>query len=491
MLLSLDGRGPLYRQVIRAIRCGIREGWLAPGTRVPGSRDLAADLRVSRNVVLLAFEQLKAEGYLEGRPGSGTYVCQSLPDTRLETPPADLPAAGRVRRQAALSSVGRRALQQFQSAMKPVRCHHRWQYDFSYGLSLPDEITAHYWRRTGPAMRSSDYDYGDAAGYAPLREAIAGLVRRHRGIATDASRVLVTSGSQQALDLTARVLIDAGDKVVMEQPHYQGARTLFLAAGADLIQCPVDEQGLQTERLPDDPGIRLAYLTPSHQFPTGAVMPYRRRLQLLRWAAAQNVYLLEDDYDSEFRYDCRPLEALAALDRSEQVIYCGTFAKSLFPSLRIGYLVLPDHLLDAFRAAKWLADRGNNQLHQKRLAQFIETGDYQRHLRRRARCYLRQRQALVDALAGVFGDRVRILGAEAGVHLVAVFPDLDEATLRRWIDRATHYSVGVYTLADYYHRAAPTQPGLLLGYANLSERRIRAGIQRLARALNDVQAAAA
>ena len=234
---------------------------------------------------------------------------------------------------------------------------------------------------------------------------------------------MITAGSQQALDLTARVLLDTGMAVAIEEPHYQGARNIFLSAGASLHCVPVDHNGIMVSQLPSGDLVRLLYVTPSHQFPAGSVLPVERRLQLLNWAEANSVYVLEDDYDSEFRYDSRPLEALVAL-APERVIYCGTFAKSMFPSLRIGYLVLPEQLLESYKVCKWLSDRGNASLPQQQLAQFMAAGDYERHLRRMARRYASQRASLVHCLEQYFGDRVLVSGSNAGVHLVAWFPRL-------------------------------------------------------------------
>jgi GntR family transcriptional regulator/MocR family aminotransferase len=279
------------------------------------------------------------------------------------------------------------------------------------------------------------------------------------------------------------VLLDAGDTVLIEEPHYQGARQVFLAAGAHLSTVPVDAEGLVTTALPDaSAGARLVYVTPSHQFPTGAIMSLVRRLALLQWAETTEAYVLEDDYDSEFRYAGRPVEAVQGLDRNGRVIYIGTFSKVLFPALRLGYLVLPLPLVPLFTAAKWLTDRHTSTLEQAVLTDFIHEGHFEQHLRRSRTRNAARRTVLLEALATYLGRRVEVSGANAGVHLLVWLQDVAPHQLSAFIDCAAQAGVGLYPVAPYY-LTPPPRAGLLLGYAAMPEDEIRAGVQCLAAVL--------
>jgi GntR family transcriptional regulator/MocR family aminotransferase len=293
----------------------------------------------------------------------------------------------------------------------------------------------------------------------------------------EAEQIVITSGSQQGFDLAARVLLDPGDVAVVEEPHYPGVTIPFQAAGAQLAYTPVDRGGLQTHRLPAR--ARLAYVTPCHQFPTGVIMPLERRLALLAWAARANCWVIEDDYVSEFRYEGHPLEALQSLDRDGRVIYVGTFSKTLFPALRIGYLVLPRSLVPSFVAAKWATDRFSATLAQEALTDFITTGQFERYLRRAGKRNAARRRALITALRQHFGDRVEIAGENTGVHLVVWLNDVRPRDLPTLIARAREAGVGLYSMAPF-HASPPSRAGLLFGYASLTEADIRAAIRRVA-----------
>ena len=289
------------------------------------------------------------------------------------------------------------------------------------------------------------------------------------------------SGSQQGLDLVARLLVEPGDRVAIEDPHYLGARAAFQAAGAHLVTCPVDEHGM---RKPTQPA-RLAYVTPSHQFPTGVVMSIQRRLDLLRWADAENAFVIEDDYDSEFRFDGPPLQAIHGLGASDRTIYLGTFSKVLFPALRLGYLVVPDSLIDAVRGGKWITDRHSPTLEQLALANYITSGRFERALRRARVRNMKRRQALVDALDALTIDH-ELTGTSAGLHLMATFPGLSHAELDAAIERAARAGVGIYSAARY-HLHGPSRASLLFGYSTLSERHIEYGIEVLTPLLRQVR----
>ena len=490
MFIKLDGSGTLAQQIYHAIRHAILAGQLAPGARLPATRTLAHELGVSRNTVLLAYDQLLAEGYTVGQTWSGTYVASALPDVTLSPPDAEAYAVrAREGTTLRLSAYGRRVAQNTSLPPPSALPHcHPVRYDFRYGLpdvaAFPHETWRRLLARRARGVSMPALHYGPPEGYAPLREAIAAYLRRSRAVLCDPEQIIVVNGSQQALDLTARVLLDAGDTVLIEEPHYQGARQVFLAAGARLVPVPVDPEGLVTTALPDaHAGARLVYVTPSHQFPTGAIMSLVRRLALLQWAETTEAFVLEDDYDSEFRYAGRPVEAVQGLDRSGRVIYIGTFSKVLFPALRLGYLVLPPPLVALFAAAKWLTDRHTSTLEQAVLTDFIHEGHFEHHLRRSRTRNAARRTALLEALSTHLGPRVEVSGANAGVHLLVWLRDIAPHQLSVFIDCAAQAGVGLYPVTPYYF-APPPRAGLLLGYAAMTEEEIRAGIQCLAAVLD-------
>jgi GntR family transcriptional regulator/MocR family aminotransferase len=493
VFVKIRGQGALYEQVYESLRAAILEGRLAPGARLPSTRALASDIGVSRTTVLLAYDQLLAEGYVSSRTGSGTFVASELPEplpiaARPGGAPADAPPR--------LSAYGERVRAGAGGAtLPPWRRRPALQFDFRYGLPAVEEFPHQVWRRLlarrARAASLSSLQYGSPEGYGPLRAAIADYLRRSRAVACAPEQVVIVNGSQQALDLAARLLLDPGDTVLIEEPQYQGARKVFLAAGARLVPVPVDAEGLDVAALPaTTPAPRLAYVTPSHQFPTGAVMSVSRRLSLLAWAAAAGAYVLEDDYDSEFRYEGRPVEAVQGLDRAGRVIYVGTLSKVLFPALRIGYLVLPPPLVEPFAMAKWLNDRHTATLEQQALADFISEGHFERHLRRSRTRNAALRTALLEALDEGFGDRIEISGANAGVHLLVWLRDADPGDVPALVERAGRAGVGIYSVAPYF-AGAPPRAGLLLGYASMTERSIRAGVRKLAEAIGRGQGSGA
>jgi GntR family transcriptional regulator / MocR family aminotransferase len=471
----LKGEGPLFRQVYGGIRQAILSGALRTGDRLPSTRDLAKQLGLSRTVVLLAYDQLLAEGFIAGRLGSGTYVSDGFS-----------PSAPKQEKRSAelrLSRYGRAAAGIAGTIDFPGRRPAPLRYDFAYG-GRGDVETFPFamWRRMLLRhMRKApvrELDYGTSAGSFALREAIAVHLRRSRAVACDASQIVVLNGSQQALDLIARVLIEPRGRIAIEDPQYQGTREILRAGGARLVPVPVDDEGLDPQKLPTR--ARLAFVTPSHQFPTGGVLPLARRLALLDWARREHAAIVEDDYDGEFRYDGQPLECLQGLDRDGRVIYVGTFSRTLFSALRIGYLVAPKSLVAAFTSAKWLCDRHTATLEQETLAEFISSGMYERHLRHVRRRNSSRRDALLDAIDKHLGGSVEVAGAGAGTHIV-LWPK-QRASERAIIARAAARGVGVYGIAGYF-LGRPTRPGLLLGYSKLREQAIREGIRLLAEAL--------
>jgi GntR family transcriptional regulator / MocR family aminotransferase len=484
MFFRPQSTGPIYQQLYRRLREAILAGELGPGARLPTTRALASEAGVSRNTILLAYDQLRAEGYIDGQVGAGTFVARELPDdapVRRVRPAIESKAPAKL----GVSAYARRAQLIRTPLMAPTARTIRS--DFRYGLPGVAEFPRDVWRRllARHALRFSSQTarYAAPAGLPQLREAIAEYVHRARAVDCTPDRVLIVNGSQQALDLVARVLIDPGDRVLIEEPHYLGAREAFLAAGAKLVPCPVDGDGMAVEQAPKAAKrARLAYVTPSHQFPTGAVMPLARRLALLAWAGQAGAYVVEDDYDSEFRYGGRPVEAVQALDSAEQVIYVGTMSKTLFPALRLGFLVLPPALVEPFRAVKHLSDRHTSTLQQAVLADFIAEGHFERHVRRTRARNAKRREALLGALHAGFGDRAVVQGSNAGLHLMVWFRDRRIEQTEAMIAAAAAAGVGVYPVAPYY-LGEPASAGLLLGYAALDEREITAGIRLLAGAI--------
>jgi GntR family transcriptional regulator/MocR family aminotransferase len=499
MMLRLDGTGRLYLQVYRALRAEILRGRLGSGERVPSTRELAEVLKVSRNTAVMAYEQLLAEGYLEARVGAaGTVVAPVLPPDGSVSRSALARPAGLVpSRRAApvIAAGGKRFLRSARACSKSLALPsltweltpERMRYDFRPGRpSFADLPYALWCRLLGARARRAtlpDLEYGPPAGRRELRQAISSRLRRLRGLDADPDRIVIVNGTQQALDLIGRVLLNPGDRVLIEEPHYTGARCAFMAAGAELVLSPVDDDGMRIPRsVAGQRACRLAYVTPSHQFPTGAVLSLERRLELLAWASRVGAFVVEDDYDGEYRYDGQPLQALGGFDREGRTLYLGTFSKILFPALRLGYLVLPKSMVEPFLATKAVADTGTAALEQLALADFIDAGHFDRHLRRTTASNAARREALVSALQEQFGDRIQICGANAGLHVFVWLRGKRGATLRDASARAEAAGVGLYT-ADPFYARPPGRTALLLGYAALRERDIREGIRRLAAAL--------
>jgi GntR family transcriptional regulator/MocR family aminotransferase len=470
---------PRYRQLYEAIRDAILAARVRPGARLPSTRVLAAQIGSSRNTVLAAFEQLTAEGYLEGRVGAGTTVACTLPDGLLAARP-QAPADGRgirrsLSRRGALILESRLARPPAPGAPGPFRI----------GVpaldAFPFEVWARLMTRRWRRVSRQLLDYGDPAGYAPLRAAIATYLREARAVRCEPEQVLVVTGSQQGIDLSARVLLDAGDPVWVEDPGYLGARSALAAADLRVAPVPLDAEGLDVRAgATRVRRAKLVYVTPSHQYPLGVTMSLGRRLALLEWAGRAGAWILEDDYDSEYRYAGRPLAALQGLDAAGRVIYLGTFSKVLFPGLRLGYLVVPDDLVDAFVAARALTDRHSPSVTQAVLADFIAEGHFARHIRRTRALYAERQAALVEAAARELDGVLRVAPADSGMHLVGWLPPgADDRAASR---AAAAAGIEAAPLSAFRLRSAGPS-GLLLGYAGLEIGEIRRGVHRLAAAL--------
>jgi GntR family transcriptional regulator/MocR family aminotransferase len=479
MLIRLDGTAPLQQQIYDQIRQAVLTAALEPGSRLPSSRRLAGDLAVSRNTVLIAYEQLQAEGYIETRPGGGTYVgrvaaARAAPALVPAPAPAGTAAPPRLSRYGA--RLGAVAVGAFDRG-RGLR------YNFHHGAVNADDFPADIWRRLllreVRRRAGRPYLYESPQGLPELRAALADYLGRARAARARPEQIVIVNGSQQAIDLALRVLVDPGEAVVVEDPCYAGARLAIEAFGARLVRVPVDRDGLDTDRLPPaESGVRLAYVTPSHQFPTGAVMAAARRIALLDWAERTGAFVLEDDYDSEYRYDGRPVACLQALDGAGRVIYCGTVSKLLAPGLRLGYLVLPPALVEPVLRAKQLADRNTAALDQAVLAHLIRDGHFERHIRRTRRRNQQRRDALVEALRAAFGASVAIGGSEAGLHILVRFSGIPAGLSASVAEAAALLSVGI-TPADGDLGGGPDGVAFLMGFAGLDPAEIRAGVALL------------
>jgi GntR family transcriptional regulator / MocR family aminotransferase len=467
------GRGPFYRQLYLGLRAAILSGAFASGEKLPSTRDVAEELGISRTVVLLAYDQLLAEGFAVGCSGSGTYVSSGMAARRS----APRESSAKLR----LSDFGSSAAEAW-SRVVPRQRTSPPRYDFAYGRSDSETFPFAMWRRVllRCARKTSilKLDCGPPAGNGALREAICTHLRRSRAVVCDPSQVIVVNGSQQALDLIARVLIERGDRVAIEDPSYQGAREVLRAARVRMVPVAVDGDGLDPAKLPFR--ARIAFVTPSHQFPTGAILSLPRRLELLEWAKRKNAVIVEDDYDGEFHYEGQPLESLQGLDGEGRVIYIGTFSRTVFSSLRIGYLIAPRTLVAALTAAKWLCDRSTATLGQETLAEFISSGMYERYLRRARRRNATRRHALLEAIRSHLGDRVELSGHGAGGHIV-LWPRR-RVPEKMVIHRAASRGVGIYGISPYFLER-PRRSGFILGYSRMREAEIREGIRLLAEVL--------
>jgi GntR family transcriptional regulator/MocR family aminotransferase len=483
--ISLDNNSPvpLHQQLYKEVRQAILNRRLLPKERIPSTRQLAKSLGISRTTVTQTYDQLLSEGYIEAIVGSGTFVCSQLPDDLLRSAPVE--TAGKITRSPVqLSKYGvylsdTENVPRIAEADMPI--------NFRYGRPAFDQFPIKLWRRLLSRYCCSNLqwlDYSrDAQGYKALREAISRYLSRSRAVICTSDQVLIVNGTQQALDLIMRLFIEPDDVIALEDPSYPSARLIFQTQGAKLLPISVDESGLLVKNLTNcsKEQIRLVYVTPSHQFPTGAILSLPRRLELLSWAQQTGALIIEDDYDSEYRYGDRPIPALQGLDHSDSVLYVGTFSKVLFPSLRIGYLVLPKNLVSTFARAKWLSDRHLPLLEQQVLADFIEEGHLERHIRKMRAVYDRRRQVLVKALNVQFGEQATILGEKAGIHLmVRLHTALSDEEI---IQRAAQVGVGMMSAAPHYLK--PHSKGeFIFGYGELTEQQLEEGICRIAKILN-------
>ena len=470
ILVPVRGRGDVTAGIYARLRDAIEVGRLRPGERLPSSRDMARDLAVARGTVAAAYDALIAEGYAVARVGAGTFVVSGTTAHNL--------AGDAV-------AVGPSAIATPQAAVVP-------DFDFRLGIPDPRLFPISAWRRAmGHAIDEAVVvapGYGDPAGDAGLRAAIARHLGVSRGVRGGADDVVITQGAQGAIDLVTRVLVRAGDAVAVEEPGYPPARARFAAAGARVVGVVVDEEGLRVDLLPDD--ARLVYVTPSHQLPTGVAQSPGRRAALLAWAEAHDAVILEDDYDSEFRYAPRPLEPLQRLDRSWRVVYVGSFSKTLLPMLRLGFLIAPPRLVADLREARRLAGWHGDAPTQIAMRRFIDDGGFARHLRRARRVYRVRRERVVAGVERDLRPWLRLNASAAGLHVCAMaVAGVSADDVRRAAARARAMGVAVETLDAYAGPGGPggpRGPGVVLGFGMIDESRIDEGLARLAHAFGDV-----
>ncbi|MCB0572544.1 MAG: PLP-dependent aminotransferase family protein [Phaeodactylibacter sp.] len=476
---------PKYLQLYDHIRQAILNGQLRSGEQLPPSRVLAIQLGVSRTTVMQAYGHLESEGYLGGHTGSGTYVSEQVPG-RLALSGLSL-ADGPLASDGPLLSERGRAAAGFQAGGWPKAQNLR---PFRPGVpALWDFPFSAWFRLMGRQSRSLGFEafgYGDAAGYMPLRRALAMYLRQSRGVRCEPEQVIIVHGTQQALALSCQLLLDPGDSAWIEDPGYNGAKEAMHLMGVRPIPVPLGREGISVEAgMKAGPEARLAYVTPSHQYPTGVVMSLGRRLELLEWAARQSAWILEDDYDSEYRYSGKPLAALQGIGREGRAVYLGTFSKVLFPALRMGYIVAPPALAEPFQRAKAFTDRGNSILEQATLAAYLEEGHLERHLRRMRLLYKERQEALIHWSEKLLGDRLRIFPSDTGLHAVGWLPEHSDD--RQVAAQLMEAGVTASPLSGYTQQYRQP-PGLVLGYAPYREEQIRDALERMAGVLEQLPA---
>lgn len=465
----------LFQQIYETLRQSILSNQICAGVQLPATRKLAKELKVSRNTVMEVYEQLIAEGYLQGKAGSGTFVAENLPLELLESRKSKTTVKTAASRK--IAKRGRVFTETsiwYSSNPKKPRA-------FRMGFSAIDEFPIESWARiTSRQLRTmprNRLDYFEASGYPALREEIAKYLTVSRGVRCDASQVIIVAGSQQGLDLIARVLLDEGDAVWLEDPQFNGAKGVFLSTGAKLIPVTLDSEGISVKQGNQlSPNARLAYVTPSHQFPTGVVMSLSRRLELLEWANKNSAWIVEDDYDNEFRYEGKPLMALQGLDEDNRVIYVGTFSKVLFPSMRLGYLVVPPDLVKTFTNALSFILIHTPILEQIVLTDFIREGHFGRYIRRMRKHYAERQKVLISAVKEHLDEFLQVEKDKSGMHLVAWLKKglKDKDVAKKALEH------GVYAPPlSFYCMNAKLRDGIILGYTGITPAEILAGVKRL------------
>ncbi len=475
-LSAFDEGRSLTLRICDALKVQIAEGVYPQDSSLPSTRRLASELGVSRTTVIAAYDQLIAEGYLETHQGSRARVISGSASSpgRSKIPP--------LATEPHLSHYGRRLppVASLTKVIGPLVA------DFRPGDIASCDFPMLSWKRSINTALLSRLDclrYGDPAGSLTLRKALQGYLWRARGIRCATEQIIIVNGSQEGLGICSRLLLDPGEKAVIEDPCYGMARKSLLSVGAELQAIPVDHEGMRTDLLVSVKKARLAYLTPSHQFPLGSVMPVTRRQEFLAWAERAGAYIVEDDYDCEYRFDVKPIQPLYSLSVTDNIIYSGTFSKTLSPLLRLGYLVVPNNLVKAFTEAKWLADRGSSHLEQEALADFIASGAYERHICQIRRKNSERRRILLDQLCATLGDKIIVEGTAAGLHIVVWFKNIPTSLEDTLVTQASLAGVGLCPISPLYSAYRPSCAGIVVGFAGLSEKEITRGIQCLAKVI--------
>ncbi len=487
-MLDEKSEEPLYRQIYETIRRSILSGEFHSGRQLPASRLLAQQLNVSRMTVINAYDQLLAEGYLESKAGAGTYVAEHLPEEFLQTTLIE-PQTGETHyspRNLKLSKYGKNVQQEsrailLNSQATPI-------VPFQHGLAAIDEFPFDIWTKLAGkcyhALKRDEFGYGEPAGFYPLREAIAAHLKSARAVNCTPEQIIITNGAQHAFDLISRILLEAKTEVWFENPGYFGARQVFQSFEAKLVPVPVDKDGFHlAAALKLSRSARLAYVTPSHQFPLGVTMCLPRRLKLLEWAKKTESWIVEDDYDSEFRYEGRPLASLQGLDRDGRVLYIGTFSKTIFSALRIGCLVVPRDLVEIFTATRALGGVHSPLIDQATLAEFIAEGHFARHIRRMRRLYEERQEILVAEVKKHLAGRLEVKKLISGMHIIGWLNDdtRDFAVAKK----AAEFGVKVAAVSSH-SLTKKGRGGLILGYTALNENQIKKGVRQLAKAMESL-----
>jgi GntR family transcriptional regulator/MocR family aminotransferase len=457
-----------YKQIYEGYRAAILSGQLRPGQRLPSTRALAMELGISRLPVVNAFEQLLHEGYVEGKIGAGTYVKDTIPD---EFTRPELARQVQLKKSPAPSDPVEEIVGPFRVSLPALD-------------RFPVKIWSRLVHRNARNLSEELMAYGDPAGYLPLRQAIAEYLSTSRAVRCHANQILIVSGSQMALQICARALLKPGEAVCIEEPGYPGARDALKSASAILLPIPLDQEGIDMNKIAmQSSRSRAIYVTPSHQYPLGLTMTASRRLELLDWARANKSWIIEDDYDSEYRYTSRPVSSLQGMDTASRVIYIGTFSRVLFPSLRLGYVVVPDELFRTFLSLRETLDLFSPTLYQLVLTDFLQEGHFSRHLRRMRLIYLDRRNALLKALREHLGKFLRPYNTDAGLHLSAFLTaGLND---REIVRKAAEHGVSASALSACY-AGKHSRSGLILGFGGANERRIRSAAQTLGNVIRSV-----
>lgn len=485
MIVGGVERTTLQNQVFEQIRAMILDGRLRAGSPLPATRELSAQMGISRNTAILAYERLISEGYIFTRPHVGTFVATDIPEESFAK--SAYPEPLHVFEDEPFNGPSREKRLATFHPVHSLRNPHRKKLAVDFWVGRPDPgsfpikaWSKHVWHRLRHAGTGLT-EYGDPAGLLELRQAICDHLGPARGIIAVPDQVVIVGGCQDGFNLISRLLIEPGDTIVMEDPCYQGAAFVMESLGGRLHPVAVDDEGIDVSSMPETPN-SIVYVTPSHQYPMGVTLTLPRRLALLAWANRNDAYVIEDDYDSDFRFTGSPITALKGLDRGNRVIYMGTFSKCMGPGLRLGFLVLPPHLAEAAKRLKTLMNNGHSWLEQAAMADFMLEGGYRRHLRRVRQVYIERRDALLRSLKTHFGP-CKVSGEDAGMHLVWTIPDAfaDAGEIER---RALENGIGVYTLSSgaalHLGSEGADERHLVLGYAALTPREIEMGISRLA-----------